>query len=371
MSENTQPPSKNEEVDLAQIFNYIDKLFQKIGKLVSGLFKFLLVLVKKAAVLLLFCINIIKSKFLFLSIAFIVGLALTYFLGKTMEKSYSSQMIIEQNFDTGNILSGQISSLSSLAKQRDSIELSKILKIPVKNASKIKNFSLEHIIDKNRLMVEYSEFIKESDSINSISFDQYLDNKILDNSPVQFIIVTSKDPSIYTGLEKQILNLILSNEFLPELKEKEINVLKRKKATILQTLQKSDTLQNSYFQLLEKYYRIDNETKSPRADISLSLDRNSKDKINTKEYELFIESSKLRQELNEIESKIEAKSNIFSIQKGFSSPVLLEKVYYETKLFFPLLFCGLTFLFFLLKVLGFGGVLNKYGTKEELIKSEK
>lgn len=371
MSENTQPPSKNEEVDLGQIFNYIDKLFQKIGKLVSGLFKFLLVLVKKAAFLLLFCINIIKSKFLFLGIAFIIGLGFAYFLGQTMEKNYSSKMIIEQNFNTGNILSGQINSLSYLAIQGDSVGLAKELDISVKKASKITNFSIEHIIDKNSLMLEYSEFIKESDSINSISFDQYLNNKILENSPVQFITVQSKDPSIYTGLEKQILKLILSNEFLPELKKKEINVLKRKKATILETLKKSDTLQNSYFQLLEKYYRIDNETKSPRADISLSLDRNSKDKINTKEYELFLEASELRQELDGVEAEIEAKSNIFLIQKGFSSPILLEKVYYETKLFFPLLFSGLVFLFFLLKVLGFGGVLNKYGTKEELMKSEK
>ena len=82
MSENNKPTPQNEEVDLGQIFVYIEKLFKKLGELISKLFGFLMYALGKSVVFLLLIINVIMKHFIIIGLAGVLGFAIPYFLEK-------------------------------------------------------------------------------------------------------------------------------------------------------------------------------------------------------------------------------------------------------------------------------------------------
>ncbi|NND10796.1 MAG: hypothetical protein HKN96_06270, partial [Flavobacteriaceae bacterium] len=73
MSNELPKQQSPQEIDLGQVFGYIERFFKKIGELITEFFKFLLLAIKKIGILLLFIIATIKKHFLKIALAGVLG----------------------------------------------------------------------------------------------------------------------------------------------------------------------------------------------------------------------------------------------------------------------------------------------------------
>jgi len=367
MSENTKPTPQNEEVDLGQLFVYIEKIFKKIGEWLSKLFGFLMYTFGKIVVFLLLMVNVIIKHFVVIGLAGVIGFAIPFILEKMSDELYSATILINQNYKTGNVLYSNISRYNALAIMGDSISLSQELDLTLEKAGELSGFSISGVINKNQLLEDYTLYIKDMDSSDKPSFNFYSQNLDLSTWYVQRITVLSYNPHVYDGLSKTIVNSINSSSFFMKEKEEAINNLKNQIKLSQKTIEKSDSLQEKYFNILDKYYNAsDNSTNSKQGSLNLNL-ANNKDKISTKEFELFQIQQANRQKLNELQAELSRKQNIIELQKDFANPTLVKSKYKELRLKISILLMLLTILFFAFRSLSLGKFIKEYGSKEKLL----
>ena len=367
MSENNKPTPKNEEVDLGQIFVYIEKLFKKLGALISKLFGFLMYALGKLVVFLFLIINVIAKHFIIIGLAGVLGFAIPYLLDKTSKKQYRASMLIKQNYNTGNVLYSNISRLNNLAEAADSINLSKELNLSIDKVVNLTEFSVSGLRNKNQLLEEYTRYIKEMDSIDKPSFDSYLRNVDLSSSSIQNITVTSMSPDIYDGLSESIITSINNSPFFLNEKGETIENIKNEIKITQDIINKSDSLQDKYFEILNKYYGAsENSDNSRQGTLNFNL-ANNKDKINTKEFELFQIQQNNKQKLNDLQAQLLRKQNIIELQKDFESPTLVSNNYKDLKFKIPVISMLIVLLFFVLRSLSVRKYIKEYGSKEKLL----
>ena len=58
MSDKLSKPNSSEDIDLGQFFNQLEKVFTNIGKFFYKILFFIILLLKKLGIFLLYCINI-------------------------------------------------------------------------------------------------------------------------------------------------------------------------------------------------------------------------------------------------------------------------------------------------------------------------
>ena len=367
MSQNTKPTPQNEEVDLGQIFVYIEKLFKKLGDLISKLFGFLMYALGKSVVFLFLIVNVVKNHFIIIGLAGVLGFATPYLFDKTSKKKYRASMLIKQNYNTGNVLYSNIRRYNDLAMTTDSINLSKELDISIGKAVNITEFSVSGFMNKNELLEEYTQYIKDMDSIDKPSYESYSLNADLSSTSIQIIAVTSLSPDIYDGLSESIITSVNNSPFFIKEKEDAIENLKNEIKLTQETIEKSDSLQDKYFKILSKYYGSEENSNNPKqGTLNLNL-TNNKDKISTKEFELFQIQLANRQKLNELQARLSKKQNIIELQKDFESPTLVSNNYKDLKLKIPVISMLIVLLFFVLRSLSVKKYIKEYGSKEKLL----
>ncbi|GGI56276.1 hypothetical protein [Winogradskyella haliclonae] len=367
MSENTKPTPQNDEVDLGQIFVYIEKVFKKIGELISKLFGFLMYAFGKFLVFLLLIVNVIIKHFIIIGLLGVFGFAIPFFLEKTSKSIYSASMLIKQNYSTGSVLYSNIARYNDLAAMRDSTSLSEELNLTLDKAVNLSEFSITGFRNKNQLLEEYTLYIKDMDSIDKPSFGSYSQNVDLSSSSIQSITVRSYSSDVYEGLSKSIINAINNSPFFLKEREEVIENLKNEIKLTQKTIEKSDSLQDKYFKILDKYYgNSEGSENTKQSTLNLNL-ANNKDKIDTKEFELFQIQQQNREKLNELQAQLSRKENIIELQKDFASPTLVDGNYKELKLKFPIVFMLLAVLFFVLRNLSIEKYIKEYGSKEKLL----
>lgn len=369
MSSNPQkPPTGSGEIDLAQFFSYLEKGFNKLGNLVGKLFNAFFWLIKKVGVFVLLCLNIVKKHFIKLILAAVAVQVLFFFLAKSVDPNYTSSMILNQNFKTGQLLYSNITRYNSLAKEGDSLALSKELGIPVENASKLIGFQAFDNMNKNSLLEEYYNYKNRIDSSAVISFDEFKEQYDLENHKFQTILVLSSSPSVYDGLASSIAKQINENKYFKEEKRKKILSIKSKLESYSSVLEKSDTLQKEYLTLLNKYYGQLEDQNPQQTTVNLNLS-NSKDKVSTKEYELFEDQKQIRLAIESLKEELIEKEEICTILKDFPPAVKVENPYAEFKNLATLGVVFLLILALLVKELGLITYLNNYGTREKLLEN--
>lgn len=367
------PPNKNtnEEIDLNFIFSYVEKIFNKIGALLLSLFSLLIIVGKKAFLFLLLLINLIKRNFIILALTGIISFGLFYYLNLIKPVDYASNMLLKQNFKTGKILYRNISAFNAFAIAKDSVALSRELGIPLDIAKNITAINITHNVNKNSLLKDYFDFQQSVDSTLSVSFEEFIIQENLEDFDVQSINVHSKTPNIYDGLSDAFLKSLLKNSYFETLKNNTRDTLISKKKLYTQLVEESDTLQSNYFSLLKNYYNLEDNrnSKATNSNINVNLD-NKKDKIDTKEYDLFLNSKKLKIEINNIENKLKEKQEVFIIQKDFSTAYVVENVESLSPLNLALRAMLLVVLILLIKDLSLIKKLGEFGTKEKLFEKD-
>jgi len=354
-----------EEVDIGQIFFYIEKLFKKIGQLITKLFYGLVWLLKRAGLLFLFSLGVAKKHVLKIALGGILAYALFYFLDKRQIPVYQSNILINQNFDTGKLLYNNIARYNALARNTDSIALSRELGIKPEVAAKIVGFDIEGDINRNNLYIDYHEFSKSVDSTIYVSFFEYRDQYAKEDLRTQTVSVLSIEQDVYDGLGDALVNVFQDNDYFKEKQRKELAVNQSIISAYMNILKESDTLQKQYISLLQNYYgNSEDPNKSSSTTVNLNLA--NKDKVNTNEFALFKEQKTMKIQITELQKELDDKAEIIEMQSDFTQPVLVENKYKKNKKIATVIGAFLVFFFFFLKEIGFFTLIEEYGNKENL-----
>lgn len=367
MSNNQPESNKPEEVDLGVIFASIEKLFKRLGILIAKFVKIVIWVFTKLLILILFALNIIREHFIKFAIAGVIGFGLVFFLEKSEKRQYIADILVKQNYETGRVLYDIVGNYNALAENRDSLALAKVLDIDVSVASKLTGFSIIHRENKNKLIEDYYKF-KEIDSNIQLSYQNFLEQKNLEDFPIQSLTVGSLSPTIYDSLANRILSAVSNNKYFSELKNKESALLKSKIKDTEKIISDSDTLQKKYFELLKSYYGQSSSDPEKNSTINLNLSNNGKDKIDTKEFDLFKEQSKLLDKLTTLKDELVTKGNIIELQKDFDLPVVKESTYKGKAVLLALLLMILVLLYYVYVGLGFKDFIKNYGSRDRLLK---
>jgi len=367
MSDKLPNSNTTEEVDLGQIFLYIEKVFKKIGKLIKELFLAFIWLLKKTAFLLLFAINVGKRNIIKIAIAAILVFVVFTVLDKRSIPVYQSSILINQNYDTGRLLYNHINRYNLIAKHNDSMGLSKELNIRPEVAAKITGFDVTSSMTRNRLYAEYHDFFKEVDSTIYVSFYEFEEEYPIELIETQLITVYSLSPYIFDDLAVSIVDVFRKNEYFKEKQKDEITDYQNKIRTSLEIISESDSLMKKYINLMENYYGNSGDPKkSDNATVNLNLS-NNKDKITTREYEIFGLQNNRKEEILELQKMMADKKEIVELQSNFTQPVLIVNFYKKNKIKGAVIAGLVVLLFFFFKELGFYSLINKYGNKENLL----
>lgn len=366
MSNKLPETSNSEEVDLRQLFSYLERGFKKIGDLIMAIFDLVKWLFWKLSLLILLVLATLKKHFIKIAAAGILTFVAFYILDKKSTPIYQSNLIIKQNYFTGKLLYSNITNFNSLAITGDSIGLGLQLDIPPEQAAKIIGFDVRDYMNQNELLEKYDNYVKGVDSSLRTPFESFKERYDLENYQLQKIVVSSIDISAFNELSDKIILSLEKNEYFKEEKQRERDLILNKIKAQQEIVLKSDTLQAQYLKLLQKYYGAvtDDETQQSTLNINLS---NTKDKIETKEYALFEQQNQLKLNLVELQNQLENKEKIVRLQKGFAPPILLESSYSRNRNKATLLVMAFMLFFFVIREFSVFEIIEKYGNKEKLL----
>lgn len=237
-----QQPQQSEEVDLGQLFkmigNMFDKLFAFIGKIFNKIYDILLIIL----------IHFFKRLKWYLLVS-LIGFVIGYFIDYKGQSFYRASMQLETNYGSARQVYENISYLNQLASiDRDSVELSKRLNIPVTDAASLLGFTIEPNIDENDKMKLFSDFRAQLDSLtkSTFSYNDYIDGLTAYSFKTHQIEVVSKDKFIFSKLNEGLLNQLAQNEYLLELRDVAIDNLSKEEKVLEVQRRTLDSLSNFY-----------------------------------------------------------------------------------------------------------------------------
>ena len=301
MSENSKQQS-SEEVDLGQLFkligNAFNNLFKFIGRILNGLF-----------LAFVWAVFFIKKHALKLALTAIIGFVLGFIKEKASDPVYKSSIVVKQNYDSGEELNGVIERFNDLIAEKDSIGLSKSLKITPKEANSLVDLSMESILDDNQKLKLFNDYTEEMDSVlaSTITFESYMEKAREYDYRFQKITLMAKEKLVFGKVLNQVVENVKSNDFFKNEQSKDLAELTRRENIIKESLKESDSLQKVYQYVLEKSVET-----SVGSQTSVTID-NTEDKSITKEFELYTNDLELRRELVEIEREKEDLAEILEI----------------------------------------------------------
>jgi len=347
--------SQEEEIDLGSLFKIIGKgflnLFNFIASIFIGLYK----------VFILLLIHFYKRTKWYL-LALIVGLVTGYIIDKKSDDLYSANLFIETNFGSTRQVYENIKNLNQLAKiDRDTAQLALVLNLTKDEAATLKGFFINPDIDQNILAQQFSTYKKQLDSLalSEVNFDKYVDELKFYSYKTHQIQVSSTDKFIYKKLQNNLVNAIIANPYLSNLRDVTVENLQKEIISIERQALEIDTLAKTYLSI-----KIRESEKQPIPGVGTNVylgDNNDEgslmdeSKLIKSKYELEIRKREASLEL--IENR-----NIVNIIADFPiSGYDISRWYQKFKYLLPLLLFSLTFIMFMLIDLG------KYLEKQDKI----
>ena len=312
MNDNLQPKDNNsqnsEEIDLLVFFEYI-------GEKISNFFKFFITFFKAIFSIIIFALKaIIVNIKIIIIVMFLAGI-LGYVLELNKPKIYSSSMLVRPYFESKFQLVTNMSYYNALLSNGNYETIGNLFKISEEDAAEINGFEiLPGPETENDKIVQYDRFVKSIDSVRAqeISFDDYIENRSIYSGEVFEITVYSKKNDIFTKLELG-LNESFTNEYSLKRMQKRDSLIIIQKNNIEAQLTQVDSLQKIYINVLEK------ESQSQSTEISLGGEgfSLSKDKSNTREYDLLNKEIELRNQLRDLEEKKVDEDVFFDVISSF------------------------------------------------------
>ncbi len=336
---NNKLPQQNTEddVDLGQLFNAIGNLFNKlfnfIISLCKGAFNLIILLLKPI-------VNNIKIVGAVLFICAIVG----FIADKLKDPVYKSNMLVKPHFNSKYQLINNVDYFNSLIGSKDLKTLSEIFEIDTLAAKNLKGFDIKIGPEsKAELLEQYNDYVKtvdtyvknkETDSVRAayFTYKEFIDNRDELDADIYDVSAKSLDKAIFSKLEKGFIK-IFENDYSKKLKEKADKTYAVNKASYLKQLDRVDSLQQVYVEVLKNDSKNNNLSFGGNTLMPLA-----KEKTGTKEYELFQEEIRIRYNLKYIEEEFIEDEDYYDIVAPFGKIGTPEKDTLNRYLFlFPLL----------------------------------
>ena len=324
----------SEEIDLGQIFNAIGKLFDKffrfIGSIFTGIFSLIIFFLKVVLDYLIIVAVVV-------GLAFVVG----YFLEKSKPDVYEANMLVKPYFNSKYQLVTNMGYYNSLLKEKNYEVLSETFNITDKEAKTLISFDVKSGPEtKNELLKQYDQYMKSLDSTRAkaITYDDFVENRDIYSSELFLVTVKSLKMDIFRKLENG-LDSTFSNRYSIDQKRIRDKTLEIKKSVYQRDLDRMDTLQNVYIDIVKK------ESEKGAAYVNVQgLLPLQQDKSKTYEYELFMSGMRIRDSIRAVEQlKIEEDSYYDILSRfpevGNESSKISDKYWFTFPLVAFLLLC--------------------------------
>ena len=294
-----------EEVDLGSLFliigRGISKFFNFIGNIFITIFHLFIQL------LLFF-----KKNFKKLATAFIVGAIAGSIIEFNEEDRYSSNLLLQTNFNSSRQLYSNIQYYNNLVKQKNIALLAKTFGIAIEEAKSLKKIEVEPVINKNDIISTYGELMLQIDTamIKRYSFDEFKRTFTKFDYKIHNIEVQSSKQDIFSKLDETIISSITKNTYLKRLKELTNEHLNRTDVLLRKNLSQADSLHKIYKKVLLEEAKLSNKG----TNINLG-----KTKKTNKELELFSTVLEINEELHKVCEEKTEKTEIVNVVSKFPS----------------------------------------------------
>jgi len=292
------------EVDLGSLFKIIGEGFRNFFNFIGKVFKGILHSLILALVF-------IRNNAFKLGLALFIGAALGLYLDLTQPKQFSSTMIVEPNFKSTQQLYKNINYYHELVKQRDSILLAKTLNISVNEASKLKGFYIDPIINENEKYELFDSFSQEIDSalVKYINLKEFKKAFTKYDYKYHQIEVKSLNSTIFEKLSIPIISSVENNSYFKNQKKINDENLLQNERVLKKSLREVDTLRKIYNEVLIT------EANKQNTGTAITLAQGVK---KTNEIELFKESLELNEELIDNNKEKAETTEIVNVVSTFS-----------------------------------------------------
>lgn len=337
MSKDLPKQSKSEEIDIIEIFNLI-------GRAIKSFFDFILNIFVQIFRLLILLALFIRRNFIILSVAAIAGFGIGFISDRYQKVFYTSTMVVQPNFDTSTQLVENIKLFSQLASSRDSVVLSQVFGISPNEAAKIISIEIGARSTKNDRLKLFDDFVKEADSttLKNITFEEFEESLTIADYEQYFIVLETKDKSVFRKVEKSILNFPIT-PYIQSIKQTELANLDAQANNIKMSLEKIDSLRTDYKKIM-----LDNDQKLDRPiGAGTTFYMGTENIRTTNELQLFDLEKNYNQDLEEIKLEKAQKENYINVISGFQDIGI--RVKEQNKLRFALIALGLAIAFLILK----------------------
>ena len=283
MSSNSPINSDNQEIDLAQIAQKVNGIYES---LLNKLFRFIL---------------FVKNNFILLLILIIVGVGIGFYLDKKV-KSFDHQVIVSPNFGSTDYLYAKIDLIQSKINEADTVYLKEI---GIKNTQKFDNIEIKPIIDvykfieNNKENFELIKLLAEDGNI-----DKVVENKLTSkNYPFHLISFTTSKLTAEKETVEPILNYLNESQYFKQLQKEYLSNIQIKMQANDSTISQIDGLMNQF----------KNRTNANHSDKLVYFNENTQlnDVIQTKEA-LIREQANLRLSLVNLDKIIKESSVILN-----------------------------------------------------------
>jgi len=289
MSDNINNTS--EEVDLGKLFKLIGdgfrNMFSSIAKLFSRFFHYIII-----------SIIFIKTNFIKIAIATLLGAVLGYVLEMNDEPVFQSDAILETNFGSGKELYNQTNNLNYLLGKEDYKSIAEKFNISIDEAKTILGFNIEPFEKNKSLIKEFDYYKQHTDTIYTRDLTPEVYAKRLQDEDyrLQKITALSFNQDVFNKLNKGI-SKISENEYFNKVLNLKVSELNSKKDLLKKNLIVIDSIREVYKKVALLSAKNEN---SSATNINFSDKKNS----TNSDIELFKQTNSIMYQLKSVNEDI-------------------------------------------------------------------
>lgn len=313
----TRSSSKEEEIDLGQLFILIGRGFSNFFNFAGNIF---ITILTRFLSFLLF----LRRNFITITIVSLIGVTLGGIYEFNIKTStYESSMTVEPNFGSALQLYKNIDFYQSLVEQKDTDRLAGSLNISIEEAFSISLFEVKPYVNKNEIILAYKNFISNLDSstVKLIDFQTFAQKQPVESFRYHIVNIHSKDKFVFSKLSKQIISSIIKKDtYYDKVKSTSLSNLISKKDALALTMSEMDSLKSIYKEVLLA------ESKKINSGTNIFMSNLKDSDI---EVEVFDKYMIMNDQMTNVNTQLTEKNEVINIISSFNPVGLKIKQWYK------------------------------------------
>jgi hypothetical protein len=318
MDSSQRPLDRNESLDSEADLNLlIYKTGKSLKRFILNLGRGLQQIWEGFILLLLYLLRNIG----WLLLGFIIGLGSGTYLLYSNGSSYTSEATVKANFNSAASLYNSVGYFNSLINTGKADELAKIFGITQEQAKSLRDFSIAPVTSEIITADLYNDLFMKNDRSQrvrqdtfwrrTIKYDEFKEALKDEDYPYQRITVKAKMPSIYSQLEKGLVEYVSGNPLLQQIRNEQMQTNKEEERLISASISNLDSLRRAYNQRLISGKPVD------AGSSSLTI-LNNNPEIKTPELELYDKMLELKDELRKLRKRAVMETQVLDVYTPFN-----------------------------------------------------